>query len=226
MSLYQQNQWKEFRQNVIELDGNKCTACGRNGNEIILQVHHKEYIKGRKPWEYAPQDCKTLCKGCHAEEHNIIMPRIGWEYNGEEDLGDLVGTCEYCGSSLRYAFYIYHENWGYLTVGKQCCDNLTDTNIASNFMESQKRFEERKERFMDSPRWKMERGILTIKQSTFEVKIKEYQSAYYITIGSLESKTKYNSLYEAKSKVFDVIESGELIEYIKKKDKSRIGQRK
>lgn len=105
-------QWTEFRRSVIELDGGKCTMCGRLEDEVTLQVHHKRYITGRKPWEYGTKDCVTLCKGCHATEHGIIMPQHGWEYGGEEDLGDLSGICEKCGTSIRYVFIVYHEKWG------------------------------------------------------------------------------------------------------------------
>lgn len=52
MSLYNHTNWKEFGNNIIELDGNKCTICNRNSNEVVLQVHHKRYILGLKPWEY------------------------------------------------------------------------------------------------------------------------------------------------------------------------------
>jgi hypothetical protein len=153
MKFYGRNQWKEFRQDVIESDGNKCTVCGRGKSEVTLQVHHKKYIKGRKPWEYATQDCVTLCKGCHSAEHRLTMPKYGWEYSGEEDLGDLCGTCENCGASIRYVFYIFHENWGTLEVGTLCCDNLTDSNVASNKMESLKSYEGRGDRFLNSKRW-------------------------------------------------------------------------
>ena len=49
MSLYNRKEWKEFRDNVIETDGFKCTACGRSQGEVILQVHHKIYISGKLP---------------------------------------------------------------------------------------------------------------------------------------------------------------------------------
>ena len=80
MSLYKKIEWKEFRQNVIESDDFKCTSCNRTAKEVVLQVHHKFYIKGKLPWEYGTENCITLCKGCHASEHGIIKPKIGWDY--------------------------------------------------------------------------------------------------------------------------------------------------
>jgi hypothetical protein len=216
MSLYKNSLWVNFRESVIELDGNRCTSCGKSREEVVLQVHHRKYIPNRKPWEYAPSECKTLCKGCHAMEHGIIMPKFGWEYIGDEDLGDLIGVCDNCGSSLRYLFYVFHEKWGTIGVGTSCCDNLTDSEVASNLVDSKKKYEERKNRFLKSKRWCLKDGLFSIKQSGFEIKIRQNNSSYFITVNQLKSKKEYNSLVEAQSKIFDVIESGELIDYVKK----------
>jgi len=208
------SQWREFRQSIIESDGHKCTICGASGDGVVLQVHHKKYISGRLPWDYASKDCMTLCRGCHAAEHGIIRPKFGWQYLGDEDLGDLIGNCERCGTDIRYAFYVYHENWGTLQVGTVCCDIMTETCVASDLV----KYEERKERFINSKRWKIQDGVIKIRQNLFSVEIKEFESSFYIKIEESESKTKYKSFEEAKIKVFNVIESGELIEYLKKKN--------
>lgn len=215
MKPYSTSNWKEFRDSVIELDGNKCSCCGRNGNEVVLQVHHLRYINGLKPWEYATNDCITLCRGCHATEHGIIKPNFGWEYQGYEDLGELIGTCEKCDTPLRHVFYIFHENWGTIGVGTYCCDTLTDTDVASNLVESQRRYDERKKRFLKSKRWKQEINTYKIRQANFDIEINQNELEFFIKILHLKSETPYKSLEDAKSKVFDVIESGELIEYIK-----------
>ena len=215
MNLYKSNKWKEFRDHVIELDGNKCSICGRVKGDVVLQVHHKEYIKGLKPWEYPTEKCITLCKGCHASEHGIVKPKYGWEYQGYEDLGSLIGICDKCGSAMRYSFHVFHVNWGTIQVGTYCCDDLTDNQIASNLMESQKRFEERMRRFVNSSRWKSNSDSYTIKQCGFKISINtEGQNIFKITIHSLKSSKIYKSLEEAKIKAFDVIESGEFIKYL------------
>ncbi len=215
MQFYKKAQWKEFRKGIIELDGNTCSMCGRGENETILQVHHKRYISGRKPWEYPTSDCTVLCTGCHAAEHGLIMPKFGWEYLGEDDLGELSGTCEKCGSSIRYVFIIHHENWGTLEVGTYCCDNLTDSNIASNMIESVKSYESRKERFIYSKRWKSTNGIDQIIQGLFDIEVHNDETGYYLKIHELKSNKAYKDLHEAKSRAFEVIENGELVEYLK-----------
>lgn len=219
MSLYNRKEWKEFRENVIELDGSRCVRCNRGKNEATLQVHHKEYIDGKAPWEYGTEYCETLCMRCHAEEHGKIPPKSGWQYITDEDLEDLVGICQNCGTQIRYVYVVYHDKWGFMEVGTLCCDYLTDSEIASSKKETKLRYRARKTRFIKSSRWKPLGDSYTIRQSLFEVKIKETMNRYFITIHNLSSKIEYPSLEEAKGAVFEVIESGKLHKYL---DKHRI----
>jgi len=91
---------------------------------------------------------------------------------------------------------------------------MTGTSVASDLV----KYEERKKRFLNSKRWKIEDGVIKIRQNLFSVEIKEFESSFFIKIEGSESKKKYKSLEEAQTKVFDVIESGEFIEYLKKKN--------
>lgn len=34
-----------------------------------LNVHHKLYVRGKKPWEYSEDNLITLCESCHKETH-------------------------------------------------------------------------------------------------------------------------------------------------------------
>ncbi|MCT4665305.1 MAG: HNH endonuclease [Flavobacteriales bacterium] len=226
MSLYNRKEWIEFRENVIESDGYNCVRCGRSKNEVILQVHHKIYLKGKLPWEYGTVNCETLCKGCHAAEHGIIQPKIGWEFLGQEDSGEFSSDCENsgCGATIRHKYLISHPNWGFLEVGTVCCDNLTDSQIASNKRETMNRYRSRKMRFIKSKRWKYNEGKYLIKQNLFEVEIEEIKKTnFQLTIHKLKSKVKYESLELAKESAFDTIESGTLYEYL---DKHEIEYRK
>jgi hypothetical protein len=217
MSSYKESQWKIFRQSVIELDGYKCRQCGRGQDEVILQVHHKEYKSGLKAWEYATADCLTLCRGCHAQTHGIIQPIIGWEYIGYEDLGDLIGSCENkgCGSDIRYSFTIFHPLWGTLEVGTVCCDNLTDSQIASNLKESKLKFESRKHRFTNSKRWTTDGISHKIKQGLFDIEIFENENEFSLKINGKKSKIKHKTVTIAKTKVFEIIEDGQLMKFFK-----------
>jgi len=72
--IYVNDKWYRFSARVKNRDGNKCLRCDRGEAEAILQVHHEIPVKGKAPWEYALSDCRTLCKGCHAREHNLVEP--------------------------------------------------------------------------------------------------------------------------------------------------------
>lgn len=58
--------WKAKRKEILERDGYKCCQCG---NTKYLQVHHKYYKYGLKPWEYDNACYITLCKTCHYKIH-------------------------------------------------------------------------------------------------------------------------------------------------------------
>jgi len=103
MKHYNRTEWRTFREELLRLHDGVCGRCYRGQPEgVVLQVHHKIYIRGRLPWEYPPEACEVLCKGCHAEEHGRIMPQSGWEHFGDyDDLGAPDGECELCGTAIR-----------------------------------------------------------------------------------------------------------------------------
>lgn len=231
---YRTIQWRELRKEIFSRDGYKCTHCGRQLKDKDLQVHHLTYLEGKEAWDYPKELLTTYCKRCHAEEHGKIMPSSGWEYIGYDDLGDLVGECEYCHTDIRYEHYVFHPQWGELTVGAQCADNLTNTNEASMIEKKRKRYANRMMRFIKSSRWKSlitdDCVIYRLKQGEYQVKIREFKSYCTITIlfyyispldyssnGDwipLKSQKEYKTLDDAKIKVFEVIESGKLKRYI------------
>lgn len=212
--------WLDFRKEVIELDGGACVRCGRNeSGGIILHVHHKIYLKDCLPWEYPYEHCEALCRGCHASEHGIIPPKVGWDFIDEEDLGDLIGTCEYCGTDIRYVFYIQHPHWEPMGVGEICCDNLTGVEIASNLMESKRRYENRVKRFIRSSRWQSDGNIFAINQKRFNIKILPSPGGFRIEMNTYIGKSIYPTVDIAKGKVFEVIESGSAEKFFKKKSK-------
>lgn len=211
MNLYSHPEWVRFREEVIKLDGGRCVRCYLSRDDgVVLQVHHKGYAPGRKPWEYGHTECETLCKGCHAAEHGFIPPKSGWVLIGSDDLGDLCGNCEYCGTQLRYTYAVIHPAWGAMAVGTDCCDNLTGTTLASEHHEKYIKMLERRKRFVSSKRWKRSaRGGCWIVQENLRVFIVPRGDKYRITMDNVEGKVDYFSLVDAKMKVFDFIETGE-----------------
>lgn len=233
---YRKIQWRELRKEIFSRDNYCCTHCGKQREAKDLQLHHLMYLDGKDAWDYPHEVLTTYCKRCHAEEHGKIMPSSGWEYICDDDLGDLIGECEYCHADIRYEHYIFHPQWGELTVGVQCADNLTNTNEASRIEKKRKRYANRMKRFIKSSRWNSivsHSGCILyrIKQNGYKILIKDYGEYSTITISfyqpplwgyllvgkwiDMQSKKHYKTLTDAKIKVFELVESGELDRYIK-----------
>lgn len=214
---YNNDQWIIFRNEVIERDGDACTRCGGSkAGGLILQAHHKIYLPGKMPWEYDHSDCETLCKGCHAAEHGKIPPKIGWTCLGEDDLEDLIGQCEYCGTEIRYVFYVHHPSWEPMGVGTYCCDHLTGTQLASDHLESLHRFISRQSRFLSSPRWKERVGTCSIRQKGIDVNIQTLTAGFRICMNGKDGRRIFSTIDEAKETAFEVIENGIAAAYLNK----------
>jgi hypothetical protein len=78
--------WQRMRLEVLECAGWACQSC--QSSTKTLHVHHKQYIKGREPWEYERTNFEALCEDCHQESHvdkdliNEIlaaMPSLMWQ---------------------------------------------------------------------------------------------------------------------------------------------------
>ncbi len=199
MRHFRRKDWQRFRKEVIELDGGICVRCRRGPLEgAVLQVHHKEYLPGKLPWEYPYELCETLCKGCHAEEHGIIRPFTGWECFGHDDLGEPTGECEVCGNAIRHVFFVQHAKWPSLEVGETCCDHLTETTEASDHMDSVRRFETRRQRFIQSSRWTHEPdGSLVIYQKGFDLNVVPCPPGFRLIVNSWKGKRQFSSIDEA-----------------------------
>lgn len=65
-------EWKDYRKLVFSSRGKVCEMCGVNTN---LQVHHPQYVFGRKAWEYPISEVVVLCRKCHEKVHNIKNKR-------------------------------------------------------------------------------------------------------------------------------------------------------
>jgi hypothetical protein len=210
LNEYANDKWFEFRKEIMELDGFTCVRCGRKESEgAVLQVHHKKYIQHKPIWDYPLKLCETLCRGCHAAEHGIIMPQEGWDFIMQVDLGGLAGKCERCGTEIRYTFYIDHPRWAPMIVGTICCDNLTKSKTASSLQ----RKDERLQRFLSSTRWVDNEGISSIKQKGLNIEILDTGTGYKLHIQEVEGSRTYKSIDDAKKRVFNFIDSGEASDF-------------
>lgn len=66
-ALLRHPHWQMKRAEILLRDDCTCQECGDDKGG--LHVHHKQYISGRMPWEYASGMLVTLCDGCHAKHH-------------------------------------------------------------------------------------------------------------------------------------------------------------
>ncbi|MFG0583988.1 HNH endonuclease [Pseudomonas sp. zjy_9] len=214
VNLYADKKWAAFRERVIALDGGECVVCNRSRSDgVVLQVHHKRYISGRKPWEYDTFDCETLCRGCHAREHGEIMPDTGWDYVGEDDLGELVGNCELCDTAIRYVHYVQHMHWEQMGVGTDCCDRLTGTKEASEAKLRMGRFK----RFMSPERWSLDSGGQKTTYKGFNAVVVVERGVCKLQINGIVGSKQHESLAAAQSYLFDFIDEGEAKDFFQKR---------
>jgi hypothetical protein len=214
MNGYKSKEWAEYRDEIIRLDDSRCTKCGRGRQDgAILQVHHDGYIPGRALWEYAHDRCATLCSACHAREHGKRPPCERWECVGSDDLGDLDGNCEYCGTEIRYVYLVRHENWPSLEVGTICCDSLTGTTDASEYIGNVKKRERRLGNFLNSPRWRVCGTALEIRQADAWVAVIPDGAYFCIRIAGKSGRLRFSNIDDAKRHIFHLCDNGSLIKY-------------
>jgi len=205
LAQYRLREWRDLREQIFKLDSYTCQQCFRGrADGVILQVHHKNYFKGRKPWDYPLGMLETICKSCHAAEHGIIAPRKGWEYLGCDDLGGLDGHCDLCGTEIRHVYFVGHPNWHVLNVGTDCCDTLTETNLASEEERIRRNFNQRKKTFISSNKWyktiygheaRQNQGVIFLVEST--------AGKYRLIVNNVRGKKLFDSQIEAKAAAFD-----------------------
>lgn len=219
---YRNTAWLEFREKAFEALGYCCQRCHRSDDDVVLQVHHKVYIDGRKPWEYNLSDCEVLCSGCHAREHGHVKPDYDWNLSHSNDLGSTIGTCELCGSTLRFEFHVFHNDWSEpMVVGTVCCDNLTGTQEATEFRKKEKAFLRYLDKWCDSEN--EESLFQANKRLTFRI-IKVGTGVFKVDVYKLGKKVHtgkktFPSLLEAKSQLHSYITNKEYKERFDDKSK-------
>ena len=98
--LLDTQQWREFRKAFIKARNNTCEICGKT-LKGGLQVHHKCYRQGLRPWEYSYDDLQCLCRRCHRQLHleqheqNYRIPVFDADGRTREIDKELL--CRYCG---------------------------------------------------------------------------------------------------------------------------------
>lgn len=134
------------------------------------------------------------------------MPHKGWVLEGVDDLEDLIGACEWCGTSLRYAHHLSHPD-GYRSVaGCSCAEKLTEDYTNPRRIEKALK---RRNKWLISPRWKYfvwrwNSGIDAYRGDD-EIAIKKENNKYRIWIRARMGLKLYNSVDDAKKAAFDAL---------------------
>ena len=74
--LLKNPRWQKKRLKVMERDKFMCALC--KSKVKTLNVHHKHYERGKKPWEYEDDNLITLCQNCHQDTHynNAVLATL------------------------------------------------------------------------------------------------------------------------------------------------------
>jgi hypothetical protein len=111
--LLRDPRWQRKRLEIMERDDWQCQECGDKAT--TLNVHHRRYVKGCKPWEYEDDDLVCLCQPCHGQitkAHAGIQIHIGrLDLRGLERVLGYVSVLQALNdrSGAEYEFYIGSE---------------------------------------------------------------------------------------------------------------------
>lgn len=88
-------QWQMKRIEVLLRDDFTCFKCGRK-KDIILNVHHKYYLKNKMIWEYPLNAFETLCEDCHPiGKPNQIMDYKKYEKEAIKSIAEIFTSLPY-----------------------------------------------------------------------------------------------------------------------------------
>lgn len=74
-----------------------------------LNIHHKYYILGRKPWEYDNDALITLCPHCHQKRHlQTKIPIFEFSNHQQRQIKDNLQLCDRCGGAGYLPEYHYY----------------------------------------------------------------------------------------------------------------------
>lgn len=68
LKLLRDVNWTKKKTEIYLRDKFSCRICGTTEGEF--QVHHLWYRSGKKPWEYANSELRTVCEKHHSFIHN------------------------------------------------------------------------------------------------------------------------------------------------------------
>lgn len=106
--LLRHPKWQRRRLEIMERDDWKCLYC--DAEDKPLNVHHKRYVTGRKPWEYPDHDLITLCDDCHGEVHRVTDLYRDASFEKKKSIWHkLVGQSDKTSRIIEYKMFMIFE---------------------------------------------------------------------------------------------------------------------
>lgn len=132
------------------------------------------------------------------------LPRKGWKLIDIIDYGAPIQECVWCGTTIRYAHLLSHDNSPLdMEAGCFCAEKLTNDYVTPKRKE--KEFKQR-QRWVKSSKWNMNyRG--NVFRKDYQVLIFKIDDGYKLKIQSKWGKKKYCMTEEAKEAAFDYLVS-------------------
>lgn len=130
------------------------------------------------------------------------FPRKGWRLVDIIDYGEPAHECEWCGTIIRYAHVLQHNDIFETTAaGCYCAEKLTDDYITPKRKE--KEFKKR-QRWVNSAKWKITPSGNCYRKD-HEVLIFKIDEDFKLKICDVWGKKKYSTISEAKESAFDYL---------------------
>lgn len=117
--LLKDGRWQVKKTQIMQRDNFTCRMCGAKAADgTTLNVHHIQYRRGAKPWEYDDNELITLCENCHKTQHDDIKSHV---YNLK--IGDFI---EYCHSDFTNSGVVYDIDWSKMRAKLASIDDGSD----------------------------------------------------------------------------------------------------
>ena len=104
--------WKNLSEQLKEKANWQCEKCQSVDQPLV--VHHLNYVKGRKAWQYHESLLQVLCDECHEDSHRCDWCSESFHHNSNE-CPNLGVNCLRCGITLdKETIFLWDEIY--------CCD--------------------------------------------------------------------------------------------------------
>jgi hypothetical protein len=117
--LLKDGRWQVKKTQIMQRDNFTCRMCGAKAADgTTLNVHHIQYRRDAKPWEYEDCELVTLCENCHKAHHDEIKSHI---FNLK--VGDFIA---YCHSDFINTGVVYDIDWNNMRAKLASIDDGSD----------------------------------------------------------------------------------------------------